>query len=96
MMLTINSLKMRPDWTRPLMCRRSWRSSRVILEPRRVVTHGGSGAQQVVDSLQLSVRQDETMDLLVATRTRHHDPPHQHRVALLLLFGLQTERATAR
>lgn len=64
----------------------------MIWEPRRVVVNGGSGAQQVVDSMQLSVRQDETMDLLVAAGTRHHDPPHQHRVALLLLFGLQTTR----
>lgn len=92
MMLSINSLKTRPDWTRPLMSRRSWGSNQVVWEPWHVVVDGGSGAQQVVDSLQLSVRQDETMDLLVAAGTRHHDPPHQHRVALLLLFGLQTDR----
>lgn len=81
---------MRPDWARPLMSRRSWGSNRE--QPRCVVIDADSGAQQVVDSLQLSVRQDETMDLLVAAGTRHRDPPHQHRVALLLLFGLQTTR----
>lgn len=68
-------------WTMPLSSSSRWR--------RRVVRAGGSGAQQVVDPLQLSVRQHQAVDLLVAAGARHHDPAHQHRVALPLLFCLQ-------
>lgn len=67
--------------TMPLSSSSRWR--------RRVVRAGGSGAQQVVDPLQLRVRQHQAVDLLVAAGARHHDPAHQHRVALPLLFGLQ-------
>lgn len=47
--------------------------------------------QQTVNSLQLRMRQDETVELLLTARTRHHDPTHQHRVALLLLCHLNTD-----
>lgn len=52
------------------------------------------GPQQTVNSLQLKLRQDEAVDLLLAAGTRHHDPTHQHRVALLLLFCLETEKGS--
>lgn len=50
------------------------------------------GPQQTVNSLQLRLWQDEAVDLLLAAGTRHHDPTHQHRVALLLLLRLKTEK----
>lgn len=52
------------------------------------------GPQQTVNSLQLKLRQDEAVNLLLAAGTRHHDPTHQHRVALLLLFCLETEKGS--
>lgn len=55
----------------------------------QVLPAGDSGAQQVVDPLQLCVWQYQAVDLLVAMGTRHHDPSHQHRVALPLLSGLK-------
>lgn len=45
--------------------------------------------QQTVDPLQLTLGQDETVDLLLPARTRYHDATHQHRVRLLLLLCLQ-------
>lgn len=45
--------------------------------------------QQTVDPLQLTLVQDETVDLLLTARTRYHDSTHQHRVGLLLLLCLQ-------
>lgn len=52
---------------------------------------GGLGPQQTVDSVQLMLRQDQSMDLLLTAGTRHHDPTHQHRVALLLLLRLHKQ-----
>lgn len=55
----------------------------------------GLGPQQTVNSLQLELGQDEAVDLLLTAGTRHHDPTHQHRVALLLLFRLKTDQGSA-
>lgn len=49
---------------------------------------GFSAPQQTVDPLQLALRQDQPVDLLLPAGTRHQDPAHQHRVGLLLLLGL--------
>lgn len=58
-----------------------------------VATRIGSilAPQQTVDPLQLTLGQDETVDLLLPARTRDHDSTHQHRVGLLLLLCLQTD-----
>lgn len=77
----LNNVKTMMLRTMPLFSSSRWR--------QRVVPAGGSGAQQVVDPLQLSVWQHQAVNLLVAVGARHHDPAHQHRVALPLLFGLQ-------
>lgn len=54
-----------------------------------VVVGGGlSAPQQTVNPLQLALRQDQPVDLLLPAGTRHQDPAHQHRVGLLLLLGL--------
>lgn len=53
-----------------------------------------SGPQQTVNSLQLTLWQDEAVDLLLTAGTRHHDPTHQHRVGLLLLLRLKTGKSS--
>lgn len=66
-----------------------WSSS---LTSRPDLSVVGSGAQQVVDPLQLSVRQHQAVDLLVANGTRHPNTADKHRVALPLLSSLQHKK----
>lgn len=67
-----------------------------MVSARRAGSRGGRGLgpQQTVNPLQLELGQDEAVDLLLTAGTRDHDPTHQHRVALLLLFRLKTDQGS--
>lgn len=54
------------------------------------------GLQEIVDSLQLGLGQNETVDLLLTAGTRHQDSTHQHRVGVLLFGRLETEKYRGR
>lgn len=63
---------------------------------RRAAVASILAPQQTVNPLQLTLGQDEAVDLLLPAGTRHHDPAHQHRVGLLLLLGLRTGELVSR